>query len=329
MIMASVVAVAADAREGRGENSSAAYLTLADGRRLRYRVFGDADGQAVLALHGTPGSHLKFASAAEEARRLGLTLVSVDRWGYGDSDAPPRARLAAYADDAAALMTALGHRRFAVLGISGGGPFAVAVAAGLPSRVTALALVAPVGEIARRVESASGSALNPFHAFCFLGLARVPIVVRLLFLAFRGILAISPTGAIRIATARACASDRAIMRDRDAARQLARTFSDGLRGLAPGPALDLALFRRVWDFDLGAAVCPARVWIGTADRNVPQAMARHLARRLAHGTLATPTGAGHYWIIGHTGEVLAWLAAAIARGTAAREDPAAQDGAMR
>jgi len=287
-------------------------LMLSDGRRVRYHVYGDPKGRPVLALHGTPGSLLKFASADAAARRRGIAIVSVDRWGYGASEAPRAPRLSDYAHDMDAVMTQLGWQRFAVLGISGGGPFAVAVAAGLGERITALALVAPVGEIAGHRVGPDG--LSLFHGFCFRALASQPIAVRAVFLAFRAILSISGGAAIRISTSRAASADRTIMARPEARRHLAATFKDGLTGLARGPALDLALFRKAWDVEPATAQCEARLWLGAVDRNVPLVSARDLARRLGRCEMVRPADAGHYWIVENTDVVLDWLAGAIERG---------------
>ena len=104
-------------------------LRLADGRALGFRIYGDADGTPLLFLHGTPGSRLKFVIGHETGKELGLALVAPDRWGYGLSDVPAKPSLVTFAADMAALMDYLGYRRFAVGGISGGGPFAATAAA--------------------------------------------------------------------------------------------------------------------------------------------------------------------------------------------------------
>src|SRR5439155_24485366 len=90
---------------------------------------------------------------------------------YGLSGWPGSPSLPAFASDMAALMDHLGHRRFAVGGISGGGPYAAAVAACLGRRVGALALISPVGPIA---DAGCGAALARFHRFCFAVLPALP-----------------------------------------------------------------------------------------------------------------------------------------------------------
>jgi pimeloyl-ACP methyl ester carboxylesterase len=284
-----------------------AFATLADGRRIAFREFGAAGGKPVLALHGTPGSRLKFAMADAAAQVAGLRLVCPDRWGYGHTDAHPRPSLAAFADDIGAFAGRIGLDRFAVLGVSGGGPYAAAVAAGLGRRVTALALVAPVGPIAG---TPAGLRLSPFHLLAFRGLSRTPGAMRLAFLGFRALLAHDAPLAMRIASSRAARVDRRTV-CRPAERQsLIDAFRAGLAPGADGPAIDMRLFGRRWDIAPERYEGPARLWLGDADRHVPQAAARLLAQTVPGCTLVPLAGAGHYWVLEHMADVLDWIAAA-------------------
>ena len=99
---------------------------LADGRRIGYAEFGDPRGATVLALHGTPGSRLMFALTDRAARARGLRIVAPERPGYGLSDFRRTTSLAQTAEDMTAFADALGLDRLAMIGVSGGGPFAVA-----------------------------------------------------------------------------------------------------------------------------------------------------------------------------------------------------------
>lgn len=282
-------------------------LRLGDGRRLAWRELGAASGFPVFALHGTPGSRLKFVPAETDALRLRLRLIAVDRWGYGSSDEHPRPSLAAFGDDIATLLDTLGVERAAVFGISGGGPYAVAAAARLGPRAGALALVAPVGPIAGMGVSEMGL----FHSLSFRVLPRVPGGIRAVFAGFRAIANSSPCLALRIAAGRAGAADRAIVADPIVYEDLGRSFQDGLRQGAGGPVIDMELFRTPWSTEPREVHCPARLWLGTKDRNVPIKSAHGLALALPDCDLITLDGAGHFWIAKNHATVLSWIAAAV------------------
>lgn len=284
---------------------------LRDGRRLAYRVYGADDGVPVIALHGTPGSRLKYAMADGAARARGLRLICPDRWGYGLSRAPRHRSLAAYADDIAFLADDLGLTSFAVLGVSGGGPFAIAVGAQLRGRVSALALVAPVAPDAGKLSDAS---ISRFHRFSFGILPNIPGVIRLSFWCFWALLRTSPRLAIKIAASRARTADRAVLADPDVWMDLAATFKSGLKSGVSGPVIDMSLFSGDWLVDLQNIAAPARLWVGLDDRNIPRVPALRLGNRIRGLKVIELEGAGHYWICLHYDEVLDWVRDQVFRG---------------
>jgi len=81
----------------------------------------------VIHFHGTPGSRLDLSFGEHIAGEQGVRLVTFDRPGYGGSTAAPFG-LASIAADAHAVADGLGVARFATLGMSGGGPGALAAA---------------------------------------------------------------------------------------------------------------------------------------------------------------------------------------------------------
>ncbi len=283
-------------------------LTLPDGRALRYRIAGAKAGTPVFVLHGTPGSLSKFSAADAAAEKLGQALIIPDRWGYGGSDAHPTPSLTAWAQDMAALADEIDAAEFAVLGISGGGPYAAATAAVLSHRVTALGLISPVGEI---VGGTDIPKLSVMHRFCFRVLPRLPTVIAAIFTLFAWGLRIAPEIAMRIAMCNVPAADRDLLANADNRQRLIEMFRQGLHTGSRGPVTDLVLFSKAWDFSLNDIVAPAKLWIGTADTNVPQTAAIALAQRVPGCQLEIMQDTGHLWIMAHEHDVLAWIAATV------------------
>ena len=280
-------------------------LSLPDGRSLGYREFGDPHGTPVIALHGTPGSRLKYSGSHEAAAQSGLRLIALDRWGYGLSSDWRGRQIARYADDVTALVNSLGIGRFQITGVSGGGPFAVATAAALGDRVTALALVSPVGLIAGPDGFAK---LSPFHSLCFRILPRVPGALFAVFHAQRFGLAVAPKLAMSIAVLRSSEADRQAMRKPQIRAQMTQTFASGLQPGVAGAVCDMALFGRPWGFDFSGVRAATRIWIGDCDRNVPMTAVRALSAALPGCELIEIPGAGHLWVAEHAHAVMDWLA---------------------
>ena len=118
---------------------------MPDGRVIEYWDGGDPQGRAVVFHPGTPASRVLGRWGHKAAALSGVRLVSVSRPGYGGSTTTKTPSLSATGLDTAALAVFLGLHEYAVLGISGGGPFAVATAVAAPGAVRALAIVGGVG----------------------------------------------------------------------------------------------------------------------------------------------------------------------------------------
>jgi pimeloyl-ACP methyl ester carboxylesterase len=111
-------------------------VTTSEGRTLTCAEWGDPDGFPVFSLHGTPGS--RFGRHYDEGAYVeaGARVITYDRPGYGGSTRHRGRRVVECVNDVAALADHLSIDRFAVIGGSGGGPHALAVAARLPERAT-------------------------------------------------------------------------------------------------------------------------------------------------------------------------------------------------
>jgi pimeloyl-ACP methyl ester carboxylesterase len=113
---------------------------------IEYRL-DPGDGPVVLIFHG---GHMRAGLAlGEEAfTRAGYTILAPSRPGYGRTPLSASPSPGAYADTVRALCTRLGIVRIAaVVGISGGGPTAVAMAAKHPDLVERLILISAVGRL--------------------------------------------------------------------------------------------------------------------------------------------------------------------------------------
>src|SRR5215472_6981947 len=115
-------------------------IRLADGRALGFAEYGDPNGAPLFFFHGLWASRLTSHPDHEIARSLGVRLITMDRPGIGCSAPKPGRRLIDWPEDVAALADALQLQRFAILGWSGGGAYALACASRIPERLTAVGL---------------------------------------------------------------------------------------------------------------------------------------------------------------------------------------------
>ncbi len=118
-------------------------MTLPDGRRLAvHRLPGD--GPTVVMCHSAPGAG-RFDPDPSATADRGVSVLSVDRPGYGGSDPMPSGRWASVdvaADDLAFVIEQLGPWPVGVAGWSAGGRVALALAARRPELVERVAVIA-------------------------------------------------------------------------------------------------------------------------------------------------------------------------------------------
>lgn len=117
-------------------------VTTASGRELLVQEGGAESGRAVLVQLGTPSSRMLYRRHLLDATERGIRLIAYDRPGYGGSTPDPGRSVADCAQDVRTILDALEIDRFAVWGISGGGPHALACAGLLGDRVVAAATLA-------------------------------------------------------------------------------------------------------------------------------------------------------------------------------------------
>ena len=284
-----------------GSDRTSLVLRLADGRRIGYAEYGDPEGEAVLAMHGTPGSRFMFALTDKAARERGLRIIAPERPGYGLSDFRRKDSLARAADDMSAFAYALRLRRFAVIGVSGGGPYAVATAAAIADHVVLLALISPVGPIA---ECQSKIRMSKLHRLIFTKIGRSASSGAGFFWSLRHIVRHAPDLAYRLLMQRVAPSDRAVLLRGEVKANLQTALREGLRPGIAGARQDLRLLCAPWGTRLEEIDVPTIIWQGSDDTIVPPAAAYHLAEALPNCRLDVVQGGGHYWVFGEFHRVL-------------------------
>jgi pimeloyl-ACP methyl ester carboxylesterase len=232
----------------------------------------------VLYCHGWPSSRLE----AGMVPALPARLLAVDRPGYGNSDPDHAGTLRSRAADLRALADHLGLDRFAVIGVSGGGPLAAALAHDHPDRVTALALISAVPP----PDAAIGRRLH-----LLLRLGRHPILATLILHFGRMVLMSRRAG--RVVFDRPMpVRDREVLTPSRRAGLLA-ALREGLRHGVAGARADARLYATPWGFDPAGIRVPVSVWHGTRDQLIPAACATSLATA-PQARLTLMEGHGHY-----------------------------------
>jgi pimeloyl-ACP methyl ester carboxylesterase len=257
-------------------NSECHEIRLRDGRALAYAEYGSPHGLPIIHCHGTPSSRVEgdLTFSGTIAAELGLRIIVPDRPGMGRSDFQKARRIVDWPNDVLELATALELDTFAVLGSSGGAPYAAACGALIPNRVRVVGLLGGVAPLDGPGVFAAMSA--PLRIMVRLS-RFAPAVLRGMFrLNLRAMRSGGQRGSDRMA-ASFPEPDRSLLRRPEIRDGFMACFEESCRQGPRGPVWDVGLMARPWGFDLAAIRIPVLLWQGERDGNVPLAHGQYLA----------------------------------------------------
>jgi pimeloyl-ACP methyl ester carboxylesterase len=290
--------------------------TVAVGRRrLGIAEFGALEGPLVLWFHGTPGAGRQFPPVGRQAALdLGLHVVLVERPGTGASTPHRYRQVADVAADAAAVADHFGQDRFAVVGLSGGGPYALACGALLADRVAGVGIlggVCPLVGPDGQGRSALGlvELTDRFHVVLRPLRAVLPPLLRGLFFP---ILPLGHLG-LRAYASFAPPGDQEVFRDPGIEAMFLDDLANAItKGGLGAIAADIALFGTDWGFRVADVKPPVRWWHGDADNFVDLVDAQRTAELLPDVELYVRPGESHLGGFAAADDVLAEMAAFLA-----------------
>lgn len=266
-------------------------MATADGRELSFCEWGPPDGAPVFVLHGTPGSRY-LRHVGGEYERQSVRAITYDRPGYGRSTRLPGRTVAQSAADIATIADHLGLRRFAVVGISGGGPSALAAAAAMPERVIRCATIVGAGpHDAADLDVFAGMSDQAIEGWAC---------------AKQGESCLAGESYRETLQWAEALADVEELPERTRG-MLVEAFREALR-TPYGVVDDCASQLQPWGFDLAGVVCRTKVMIAREDTSVPPAHGDWLVAHLPNAVAVVVDG-------GHLGprdepeeELLGWLA---------------------
>lgn len=284
-------------------------FALPSGEQIGLARYGANDGYPVLSLHGAPACRLMFAPADEAAQKYGLSLICPDRPGYGLSKSLQPLTMQTRVDHLTQLVDALGLSEFGVLGISGGGPYATALAATLGKRIKFLGLVSPLGPVAdfNASEPTGDQKLHLLHDVFFLRLANHPMMLRVQANVAAAALKNAPQMSAEIFLRSLPQADSEILRQDHIGESFLEMTLEALRHGTDGGIDDLEIFSKSWDVDFEKITAPTVVWQGSEDRIVPVVVTKFLAGKIKGANYIEIDGAGHFWIYNNIDATLAEL----------------------
>jgi len=280
-------------------------LRLADGRYLTYSDTGPRDGVPVVYCHGAIGTPLEAGVDLETmVAELGIRYLAISRPGIGGSDPAPSRTIVEFADDVRQLVDDLGIECFSVVGVSAGGPYALATARELGARVSRVAVCSSLSPLCaphrtpgmqRRIRLAL-SVLAHAPGLCTgLGDLALPIVRR------------HPDLLSGVIAAHAAPGERRLLQRADERSAASTSFLDAANGGVRGMIEDYLVYSGEWGFSASEVMTDVHLWHGLEDPLVPIEHALELAITLPRCRVFFDPDEGHHFFRRRLSKILAVL----------------------
>ncbi|KAI0150701.1 alpha/beta hydrolase [Xylariaceae sp. FL1272] len=299
-------------------------LKLPDGRTLGFAEYGSPTGKPLFIFHGFPSCRVEAASILKLSPRKDQRIIAPERPGFGLSSFDPQRRITDWPEDVRALADHLGISRFAILGGSGGGPFAVACANALPAEMmSAVGLMASAGPwvetraagvpiVSRMTAWLSFYLPSAARALCWgvVGMCRWLAtsgpVTRRLDKWIESTAKPSKHPSSSPSTSAAPPAPRTTQQRREDLIRLA--FEPFRQGVAPTVREAKQLTWEGWGFPLeNVAYDKIIIWHGSKDWQSPIGAMRYLAERLPHCELSEFKQHTHFTLYEEFGDILETL----------------------
>jgi pimeloyl-ACP methyl ester carboxylesterase len=280
-----------------------------NGDHVAFNEYGVADGAPVIFCHGWPSSRIMAELTDDAARAVGVRIISPDRPGIAGSTFVRRRRLLDWPPLVRELADFLRFEKFRMLAISGGAPYAYAVAWAMPERVSAIAVISGAPHIA---ELGDRSGLLALYRWLLRAHAKLPPALsRIGFRAARPFLSLQPPRRSRpflLKLLQRC--DAESLRDERAFEACFESQRRAWENSAEGVFADAEIYAQSWGFSLRNIRVPVRLWHGKKDRSFSAAVAEATAKQIPNAKLRVIEDAGHYSTpIRHMRKILADLIA--------------------
>jgi pimeloyl-ACP methyl ester carboxylesterase len=292
-------------RMADGPTTHARTLRLPDGRRLTFVDTGPADGTPVIYCHGALGTPLRDSLDLDAiTTRLGVRHIAVNRPGFGGSDPLRRRSVLAFADDVDALLCALSLERFAVIGVSAGGPYALAVARALGDKVIRAAVCSSLSALCAPHRTPG---MTPRIRLALSLLAVAPATCARVGEALLPVLRRHPAVLHGVIAAHAAPTERERLAEPGERTAAGASFLDATAYGVGGMVEDYLTYSRGWGFDPREVAPEVHVWHGGADPLVPVEHAMQLAVALPSCRIFVDPDEGHHFFRRRLEEILTVL----------------------
>ena len=271
---------------------------LPGGGVVAWREWGNPEGDPVVFLHGTPGSRVQCPDPGLSTDS-GVRLITLDRPGYGLSTPRAIPSVAAVPGLVGRIADDAGLEELAVIGFSGGGPFAFACGARLAHRVRRVAAVSSGGPV-DELEDYRASLTGDERAFLAAGRADPAGATKLVW----DLAQWYADNPLRFLESEREPADKPVFDDSEFLANFSEANVEGARQGQAGMVFDWVAEGLPWGFELADIGVPVDLWVGERDPGRASLDAPEIARRIPSCDVHADPDEGHWLLISRWPDIL-------------------------
>lgn len=263
------------------------------GKKILIQEWGSEDQPVVLFVHGFPGCADHGGLMAASSKWGAFRLIAMDRPGYGKSELQKKITPTKFAEQIQEFLNEKNIQEISIITVSGGAPYAMAIAYLLKERVRKLTSVAGVVPLTlKNCRHMSSAQVRMWMLRTFVPQPVLEYTMERLWSA-----GIEKMDQFLFNESSAfSAPDQEVFSHPEIGPILISTLRTAL---SQGPAVileDLKVYKSAWGFPLDQVTCPVTLWHGSADDVVHYKYAQEMQKLLPKAVLKFISNEGHYSI---------------------------------
>jgi len=265
-------------------------IKLRNGNRIGYAIYGNKKNFPIFYFHGWPGSRFELKNIPLKKKKC--FIIALERPGYGISDPISKFKILDWPKIVLEVANKLKIKKFSIIGVSGGAPFALACANTIKNkRLKSIAIVCALAP-------SKAKGMNKGRVGMLLNLGRKPFISWLIFNFLRvrllnGNLEKSfnkwknkislPEIDLKLFTI-------------DRGKRLMENFKEAVKHGTKGVHRDANLYSNYWGFKLKNIKKKIFVWHGDKDLTVPIITNKYYKKKLKNKEIFIKPNEGHFSI---------------------------------
>lgn len=280
------------------------YITLSDKRKLSYAEYGDEKGYPIIYCHGSQSSRFEMHYDLSFAIENKIRIITIDRPGHGDSDFNSSGSILSFADDVGQLVDKIGVKKFSVLGMSAGAPFALGIANKFSEQTNAVGVVSGFAPLTNQTQKSLGKEVK-----VLLKMAKsFPFILSLMLRIQQSQLKSNPKKALSNFLKIMSPPDQEILKNQAVMNIIEKMFKEAFKSGSKGVAYEISkILVQDWNFKLSNIKVPTFIWHGEEDKNVPKEWAILTNENMPNSKLKLFPNEGHLIIFKNAQEIFTAL----------------------